>query len=212
MLNQVFNPENGLFRVTGKLFDMVVLSVLWAMVCIPVFTVGPATAALYHTVVKCVRGNECDPYRRFFRSFHENFKVGTAATLICLALWAFLGFGYMVMAAAAETGSMGFVMFVAYYTALLVPAGFTCWLFAVLGRFTFGVGGLLTTSFKLALAHLPSTVVVAFIGVQAVLLTIQYWIPVALAPALAALLWSLFLERIFAPYLPKEPEDPAGKM
>ena len=35
--------------------DIVGLSILWTFLCLPIVTAGPATAALYYTVVKCLR-------------------------------------------------------------------------------------------------------------------------------------------------------------
>ena len=53
----IFNPENSIWRVTGKLVDLMLLSVFWLACSLPVVTLGPASAALYHTVVQCIRGN-----------------------------------------------------------------------------------------------------------------------------------------------------------
>ena len=60
MAKGIFNPENDLWRITGKLVDLFLLSVFWLVCSIPLFTLGPATAALYHTVVRCIRGDGRD--------------------------------------------------------------------------------------------------------------------------------------------------------
>ena len=208
MFHKIFSGDNALFRYTAKVFDGLLLSVLWALVCLPVFTVGPATAALYFTVVHCLRGGETATLTFFFRSFRENFKVGVLAGLLLTALWAVLLWGYVWLAAAAQVDPAGFVMFVAYYLALLLPAGLTCFALATLGRFTFGVGGLLKTALQLTLGHLPSALVAALVTVQAVTLTARLWFPIAFAPAVTALVWSLFFERVYAPFLPaNDPES-----
>ena len=80
----IFNPENGFFRVTGKLVDLVILSAFWLFCSLPVVTVGPATAALYHTVVRCIRGNERDSWMLFFRTFKSNLKVGVLTSLVVI--------------------------------------------------------------------------------------------------------------------------------
>ena len=43
MAGGIFNPENGFYRVTEKLVDLVLLSVFWLFCCIPVVTIGPST-------------------------------------------------------------------------------------------------------------------------------------------------------------------------
>lgn len=52
----IFNPENDFWRLIEKLVDLFLLSVFWLVCSLPVFTLGPATAALYRTVVRCIRG------------------------------------------------------------------------------------------------------------------------------------------------------------
>ena len=70
---------------------------------------------------------------------------------------------------------------------------------------TFGARDLLITAAKLVMGHLPSAAVVALIAEEAAdIATEALYTPVLVMPALAALLCSLFMERIFAPYLPKE--------
>ena len=88
----IFNPENSIWRVTGKLVDLMLLSVFWLACSLPVVTLGPASAALYHTVVQCIRGNRRDSWTLFFRTFRDNLKVGVLTTLVVLAVGAALLF------------------------------------------------------------------------------------------------------------------------
>ena len=53
-------------------------------------TLGPATAALYRTVARCIRGSERKSWSLFFRTFRENFKVGALTTLVVVAVGAVL--------------------------------------------------------------------------------------------------------------------------
>ena len=135
-MHQVFDPDNAWWRFVSRCVDVVGLSVFWAILCLPIVTVGPVTSALYYTVVKCFRQKEKGTFGVFYRAFRENLKQGALATLICLPVAAALASGYAVMR--ANWGSdAGAVMFVAYDVALVIPAGIVCWLFPLLGRFTF---------------------------------------------------------------------------
>ena len=71
----------------------------------------------------------------------------------------------------------------------------------VLSQFEFGVGGLLSNCAKLAIAHLPSTIALALLLYAALTVCLNFFLAIAVTPALLALLHSLLLERIFAPYL-----------
>ena len=56
--DRVFDPENGWWAFLGRMVDLVGLSLAWAFLSLPVVTFGPATSALYYTVVKCFRQKE----------------------------------------------------------------------------------------------------------------------------------------------------------
>ena len=209
MFKGVFDPTNGFWRGLGRVCDIAGLSICWAVCSLPVFTAGTATAALYDAVFHGVRKGEMGDYARFFRTFRDNFKTAALVTLPFLALA--LGIYYMwyvayMMAAGGSAAAMAWL----YACRILILVPLAIWLFAMftLSRFTFGAKDLLVTAAKLALGHLPSAVVVALIAEEAALASTKYlFTPVLVLPGLAALLCSLFMERIFAPYLPKEEEE-----
>ena len=180
----IFNPENDFWRLIEKLVDLFLLSVFWLVCSLPVFTLGPATAALYRTVARCIRGSERKSWSLFFRTFRENFKVGALTTLVVVAV-----------------GAVLFVLYTLLYLFLLLPLGLLCYLFPVLSQFEFGVGGLLSNCAKLAIAHLPSTIALALLLYAALTVCLNFFLAIAVTPALLALLHSLLLERIFAPYI-----------
>ncbi len=214
-MGEFFNPEKGIWAWLSTLVDVVGLSLLWIALCLPVVTTGPATAALYYTVVKCVRGRESGAFGAYFRSFRDNLKTGLRATLIVLpAAVLLLGLHHIVRWYGTRAGGLLYVLYVAQYFALMVPAGVLCWLFPLLGRFDYGVRGLFRTAFQLTLAHLPSTAVVVLLTAQAAVFCVSRWWPVIFVPVAAMLLVSLFTERIFRKYAPElgpkedtEPEE-----
>ena len=207
-MGEFFNPEKGIWVWLSTMVDVFGLSIFWACLCLPVVTIGPATAALYYTVVKCVRGREGGAFGYFFRSFLQNFKVGLLAGLIAIPL-ALLLFGghYIVRWYGTRLGGGAYVLYVAYYFALILPAGVLCWLFPLLGRFDYRVGGLFRMAFQLTAAHLPSTVVVVLLTAQTAVFCIEEWWPVVFMPVIAMLLVSRFFEKIFQQHSPEPPPE-----
>lgn len=203
MFRQVFDPENLFWRMISRGVDLVGLSLLWAALCLPVITIGPATAALYYTVVKAFRHGETGTFGVYLKAFRSNLRNGVLATLIIIPIALLLAYGYYVMTANFTT-DLGAVMFVAYDIALLVPAGLVCYLFPLMGRFEFRLKDLFRTSFFLSMRHLPSTIVLVLLTVELAVFTIMRWWPIFFTPVLCALLSSLFLERIFPKYLSEE--------
>ena len=105
-MNQIFNYDNKFFRGVSKIIDCVWLSLLWFMCCIPVFTIGAATTALYYTINKSVKNDRGYASIEFFASFKENFKQSTIVWLIFLGMYTLLGVDYFVMKAYAEAGAI----------------------------------------------------------------------------------------------------------
>ena len=203
-MRRVFDPENGWWSFLGRGVDLVGLSLAWAFLCLPVVTFGPATSALYYTVVKCFRQREKSTFTIFWRAFRGDLKRGCLATLLVLPAAILLWLGYGVMKA-NWSSPLGAVMFVAYDIALVVPLGAACWLFPLLGRFDSPLKEAFRTSAILTFRHLPTTVVAVLLTLESGILMIERWWPVFFVPVLWALLLSLFYERIFPKYL-SEPE------
>lgn len=199
-MRRVFDPENGWWSFLGRGVDLVGLSLAWAFLCLPIVTFGPATSALYYTVVKCFRQKEKSTFTLFWRAFRGNLKQGIRATLLCLPVLVLLLLGYSVMKA-NWSSDLGAVMFVAYDIALVVPLGIMVWLFALLGRFDAPLKDAVRTAGLLTFRHLPSTVILVLLTVETAVSLIERWWPVFFAPVLWALLSSLFMERIFPRYL-----------
>ena len=51
-IKKIFGYEGSFITVTEKIFDIMFLSILWFLSCIPLLTIGAAVTALYYTVQK----------------------------------------------------------------------------------------------------------------------------------------------------------------
>lgn len=70
------------FTIMGKVWDMILLSIIWVLCSMTLVLIGPATTALYYTVVKVIRRERGYVTREFFHSFKDNLKLGTITTII----------------------------------------------------------------------------------------------------------------------------------
>ncbi len=209
MLNKIFNPENGFFKFIGILTDVFAFSILWLLCAVTVVGLGPGTTALYDAMARCLRKKQPGGYVRFWESLKSNFKVACPAGLIVAAA----GYGmvklhgFLYAGAAAGDRTM-FMLYVAYWIFFVVACGVAAYLFPVLSRFTFGVGGLLAASVKLALANPLTTLLLGLLTVGCVLLCVEFWMWMVwlVLPYLWALLASLLLERVFRPFMEEQGE------
>lgn len=92
-----FSYDSPFSQLLLKLCYACYLNLLWFICCIPIFTIGASTTALYYASLKIARGEEGPLTRMFFHSFRENFRQSTILWLILLAAGLFLaGDSYIV--------------------------------------------------------------------------------------------------------------------
>lgn len=200
MFRKVFNPESWLWKPFGWVADLVVLSLLWLVCCIPIVTIGGATAALYDAVVHGFRRKEADYLYRFFATFKAEWKHGILPTLLFGCVLAGLLFGYRRFTGSAS-GDFAVMTAVGLLVVLCIPVGITCWVFPVLSRFELPFGTLCLNSARLALGHLPASLLMALVSGACVWVTVRLlFVPLLVLPALLTLFWSLFMEPVFRQY------------
>ena len=100
------------------------------------------------------------------------------------------------------------MLYIAFWALLAVFNGIIAYLFPLLSRFEFKAGGLFSTGIRLAMAHLPSTLLLGLWTTFCIIIVAVMWLTALFIPCLWALGASLPLERIFRPYMeaqaPKE--------
>lgn len=205
MLNKIFNPENGFWKLMGILVDVFAFSLMWLVCAATVVLLGPGTTALYDAMAWHLRKGELGGYARFWESLKANFKVGCPAGLAVAALGYALAkcHGALYTAAAAGDRTM-FALYIAFWVCFVVICGIAAYIFPVLSRFTFGVGGLLSTGVKLAFAHPLTTLGLGVVTAGCILLCAIYWLPALVLPYAWAWLASLLLERVFKPFMEEQ--------
>ena len=134
-----FNWDNIVFQMLGKLVDCVWVSILWVICCIPVFTIGASTTALYYTVHKSIRGDRGYTTRTFFGAFRDNFKAATLPYLIWLAVMIILGCDAYITYQVLKTGSMKGAFFYFFLIMIAVAIMWSAFLFPYIARFENGI-------------------------------------------------------------------------
>ena len=96
-MSGLFNLDGPVMQFITKIVYSVYLNILWLVCCLPVFTIGASTTALYYVSLKIVKNEEGNLTKAFFHSFRENLKQGTQIWLILFGLGAVLGVdGYVL--------------------------------------------------------------------------------------------------------------------
>lgn len=86
----LFNMNNPVWVFMGKLVDMAILTVLWAVCSLPVITIGASTTALYDVTLKLSENKEGYIISSFFHAFKRHFKQSTGIGLAAVFIGIFL--------------------------------------------------------------------------------------------------------------------------
>ena len=85
-----FLQEGTLANFLNRLTDLILLNLLWFVCCLPIFTIGASTCALYEITMRYALYEEPPIIRTFFETFRHSFKKATLLFLAFLAAGLFL--------------------------------------------------------------------------------------------------------------------------
>jgi uncharacterized membrane protein YesL len=212
-MSNFFNMENPIFSFLGKVCDVLFLSVIFVLFCIPVITIGPANTALYYATVKVIRRERGYLFREFFKSFKLNFKQGAILGIILTVMYVIIAFDlYAAWTSLGGTNSVSSILFGIYIAIAIILLCFSLYIYPVLSRFEMPMKQLIKIVFFMSIKHLPSTIAMLVVQVAAILGVILIPPLIFIVPALVTLINSLLMERIFKKYTPKaEGEEEEAK-
>ena len=210
-MSNFFNMDSPFFSFMSRLADIVILNLLYIICCLPVFTVGAATSALYYQVMKMSKNEESYVFRSFFKAFRENFKKATLSWLILLVIAILLALDlYLAPTLGSDTVVSGFRV-ICYVACLLWLITFS-YTFALFSKFENTIKNTLQNAILMGIRHLPFTLLILLLNISPVLavtLLPQY---LGIELLLILLFWfsgvayinGLLFHRIFAVYIPAE--------
>ena len=122
------------YEGTGKLFDLLLLAVLWVAGMVPVITAGASCSAFYDTFHKCILKGEGYVLMTFADSYRDNLKYGIVGTVM-LALLVFILGTNIGISTSFLKGDLKTAVFWFYVLLMALAAGFFVYLFALISRF-----------------------------------------------------------------------------
>lgn len=81
-MNGLFHYDNPIWRFVGRLWDLLILNLLWLVCSLPIITVGASTTALYYCTLKIAEDRDNGIFPMFFHSFRENLRQATLLWLV----------------------------------------------------------------------------------------------------------------------------------
>lgn len=186
VISGIFSNESRFGRAMTRAGIIIAANLMFVLFSLPLVTTGAALAALYHVMLKTLRGNGVlNPFRAFWIGFRTNFKP---ATLVWLAALAFAALVWADLRITAAAGGAVSALRYPIYALCIVLAVLLAYFFPTLSAFDAPITGLLRNSFFFAVKKPWKALIIIFFDIFPLYLT--YSDP-QLAP-LYAFLWFFF--------------------
>lgn len=207
MLN--LSSDSKIMQFLNRLGELILLNLCFVLCCLPVVTVGAASAALYTVCTRYGTEREGAIYSLFFRSFRSSLKQGIVLWLLELLLCIISTYFALLFFLQGDGTHFAFIPFLVLLGLVLVVFGYV---YPLLGQFENTLGGTFRNAVILSLGYLPRSIVVAAINAAPLVMMAvnpELFMRIGIFWAFlffsgAAYLNSRILKPVFQPYFPKE--------
>jgi len=199
-LNSFFSGEGTFARFMNLVWDLILISMLWFFLSLPVVTLGAASTAAYYAAAKVIRFHTGHIIPEFFRSFRLNFKQSTLFSMICILIFAILVFDCIYF---YSTNSFLFSLFCLM---MAMTLGCMLYFFPLLSRFHMRTFSLFRMAAVLMFRHLFTTILLLVLLISVFLAMYAAPWSVLVAPGAAALAWVYLMEPILRKCAPTPQE------
>lgn len=201
-------PDNPVLLMLGKACNIILLTLVWAVCCAPVVTIGAATAALYTVMWRISAGQDVRVIREFWDAMRTNWKVATASWGIMLLVGLLLA-GNMVALSGVQAppvlltlmkGTAGLVL-ISYLIVLH-------YLFAGIAKYYVTISQAFKNAWLWGMASLPRTLVLFCLSaVSVIIVYFLEWLSIVLL-AYTIYLQAVILNHIFLQYENRKHAEP----
>lgn len=189
--------NSWLYRLSKSIGDVVIISALFLLFCLPIFTIGASVTALYYTVYRKYHKHIDEVSKDFMRSLKDNLKNATIIHIIYLLYSALVGFNiYFALNGFGGVKLPDWYIVVSFIPVL--PVIFTLpFVYPLLARFSNGLKGTVTNSYTLCMINFPKFLLIWLIFIVALAISVCFPPAALLTPAGAMYLTQMITERAF---------------
>ncbi len=205
----LFNYDSPFSRFMMRLVDIIVLSFLTLLYCLPIITIGAAFSALYYVLLKMVRDTDNSIVRSYFKAFKDNFVKGTLLWIVLLVILFVLYMDFYLLLNERMDHTDLMLILILIMSAIFLMVG--NYIFPMQAQFENSVWGTIKKSFLVCVMNLPRSLLLLLIMVSPLLIIVllfpemEYFLPfVYIAPI--PYLKTQILVRVFDRYMPKNSE------
>lgn len=198
-MNGFFDLDNPAWCFIGKIVDACFLSIIYIICCIPIFTIGASTTALYYTFLKLCKDQEGYVIKNFFKAFKQNFKQSTIVWLILFIIGIILIIDIFYFRFIPTV--QGVFMYYLFWSIFLFFCIMTLYIFPIIAKFENTTKNMFGFAIVMPIKHLGFTVLMVALAVVATFLCLRVPPLLMFMPGILAFLNSYIFNHIFDIYI-----------
>ncbi len=203
-----FNIDNPFFRAVWKIMNLILLSMLWLICSLPIFTIGASTCGLYYAVEKTIKHDLGYSAQMFFRGFKASFKQSTPIWLVMLALCLLFSFDWTFFTNYGQDGHPYlYLLRYIFVVPLFLELVYFLYIFPYIARFQVKTKALLYNCTLLIIRHPLRLLAILFFLACTVFMV--WFLPFLIFLAPAVFIWqeSILMERTYLLYMSDEDKE-----
>lgn len=168
----IFSTEGGIYHFMTRLYQIMLLNILFILSCLPIVTIGAAVSSSYGTAFKMLEYKEKAIYKEFFMRFKRDFIPATVIWLgVLVTAVSCYALGPVLQTVIAGNKLIYFLVML-----LLTIAALTVlYSFPLIARFENTIGSTMINALVLSLRHLAQSILIFL--VTALLLVLPILVP-----------------------------------
>ena len=198
----LFNYDGKLMRALQKIAESLLLSLLWLLFSIPVFTIGAASAALYYTTKKSLINNQGYVWSEFWEAFKSNFKQATPIWLLFLAYYVLSGINFYLFSNYSDGGLNSAIVMLIIMLFFVSTLAF--YYFPYIACFESTIKNALKNILYISYSNFQWSILLFILLAVSVIIFLLFPPIICVVPTLYALIANLIIGHIFKKYLTPE--------
>ena len=165
-MKNIFSIDSPLMVFLSRVWDLIVLNLLFLIFSIPIVTIGVSTTALYRVLFNYHNGNDFRTIAPFWNAFRDNFKSSIILSLILLIPTSLLAY-YLIFTFSGQAHTLGFLGI--YVLATLIIAMIIAYVWPLQAHFHNTALKTLKNAVILALGHWGKSLIIAILNLFPIL-------------------------------------------
>ncbi|MGI8384030.1 YesL family protein [Robertmurraya sp. P23] len=205
-MKHFLSMEGPVYRFLTRFVELIVLNGLFLLFCIPIFTIGASTTALYSVTLKMVRNEESGVYSGFVQAFKKNFKQSTSIWILLMFAGLILFLDYLYLEVYEGNFTLLIILSLFFFTCIYLLL--TILIFPYVARFENTIRESVVNALKIAVTNPIQTIPVLIFSIGPVLFiffspyifVLALYLSIFLGFSLVAYLNSFLFRNIYEKY------------